>query len=197
MPSIRLGPRTSRAAPASEHGKDHARETEAVISRPCSMLILARGNRLCGEQDVRRGRASERRIRGTRDSLSAMNAALTARVVAAGRIGFGLALIVSPERVTTLWLRGDAGRAGTRVVTRGLGARDLALGAGVLAVAESELRPWVAAAILADTADLIATVAAGDSLPLVGRLLVGAVASGGSALGVMALAGLPARSTSA
>lgn len=126
-----------------------------------------------------------------------MNAALTARVVGAGRIGFGLALIVSPERVTTLWLGGDAGRAGTRVVTRGLGARDLALGAGVLAVAESELRPWVAAAILADTADLIATVAAGDSLPLVGRLLVGAVASGGAALGVMALAGLPARSTSA
>jgi len=125
-----------------------------------------------------------------------MNAALTARLVAAGRIGFGLALIVSPERMTALWLGGDAGRAGTRVVTRGLGARDLALGAGVLAAAESELRPWVAAAILADTADLIATVAAGDSLPLVGRLLVGTVASGGVALGVMALAGLPARSTS-
>ena len=126
-----------------------------------------------------------------------MNAALTARLVAAGRIGFGLALIVAPERVTALWLGDDAGRAGTRVVTRGLGARDLALGAGVLAVAESELRPWVAAAILADTGDLIATIAAGDSVPLVGRLLVGVVASGGAALGVMALVGLPARSTSA
>lgn len=126
-----------------------------------------------------------------------MDAALTARLVAAGRIGFGLALIASPERVTALWLGGDAGRAGTRVVTRGLGARDLALGAGVLAVPRSELRPWVAAAILADTADLIATVAAGDSLPLTGRLLVGAVASGGAALGVIALAGLPARSASA
>jgi hypothetical protein len=126
-----------------------------------------------------------------------MNAGLIARLVAAGRIGVGLALIVSPERATALWLGGDAGRAGTRVVTRGLGARDLALGAGVLAVPGSELRPWVAAAILADTADLIATVAAGDSLPLGGRLLVGAVASGGVALGVMALAGLPARSASA
>jgi hypothetical protein len=125
-----------------------------------------------------------------------MDAALTARLVAAGRIGFGLALIVSPERVTTLWLGGDAARAGTRVATRGLGARDLALGAGVLAVPESQLRPWVAAAILADTADLIATVAAGDSLPLAGRLLVGAVASGGVALGVTALAGLSAPSTS-
>jgi len=126
-----------------------------------------------------------------------MNAALTARLVAAGRIGFGLALIASPERLTAPWLGEDAGRAGTRVVTRGLGARDLALGAGALAATESELRPWVAAAILADTADLVATVAAGKSLPLAGRLLVAAVASGGAALGVVAFAGLPARSTRA
>jgi hypothetical protein len=46
VPSIRLGLPTSRAAPSAEHGKDHARGTEALISRPCSMLVLARGNRL-------------------------------------------------------------------------------------------------------------------------------------------------------
>jgi len=120
-----------------------------------------------------------------------MNAVLTARVVAAGRIGFGVALILRPGRVTAPWLGRDAGRAGTRVVTRGLGARDLALGAGALAVSEAQLRPWVAAAIVADTADLVATVAAGDSLPLAGRLLVGAVASAGAALGAVAMAGLP------
>ena len=119
-----------------------------------------------------------------------MNAALTARLVAAGRIGFGLALIVSPGRVTALWLGGDADRAGTQVVTRGLGARDLALGVGALAAPESALWPWVAAAIVADTADLVATVAAGDSLPLTGRILTGALASGAAALGVIALAGL-------
>jgi hypothetical protein len=126
-----------------------------------------------------------------------MNAALAARLVAAGRIGFGLALIVSPGRVTARWLGGDAGRAGTQAVARGLGARDLALGVGALAVPESQLRPWVAAGIVADTADLVATVAAGDALPLVGRVLVAAAASGGAALGAIALAGLPARSTSA
>jgi hypothetical protein len=119
-----------------------------------------------------------------------MTAALIARLVAAGRIGFGVALFVAPERVTSLWLGGDAGRPGTRVVTRGLGARDLALGAGALAVADSQLRPWVAAAIVADTADLVATVAAGKSLPLTGRVLVGVVASGGAVLGTLALAGL-------
>ena len=120
-----------------------------------------------------------------------MNAELTARIVAAGRIGFGVALAVSPERVTALWLGDDAALPGTRVVTRGLGARDLALGAGALRAPESQLRGWVAAAIVADTADLVATLAAGDSLPLKGRILVGTVACAGAALGVLALAGLP------
>jgi hypothetical protein len=122
-----------------------------------------------------------------------MNAALTARLVAAGRVGFGVALILTPGRVTAPWLGRDAGGAGTRVVSRGLGARDLALGAGALAVSEAQLRPWVAAAIVADTADLVATVAAGDSLPLAGRVLVGAVASAGAVLGAIALAGLRPR----
>jgi hypothetical protein len=120
-----------------------------------------------------------------------MNAALTARLVAGGRIGFGVALIAAPERLTGPWLGPDAGRAGTRVVSRGLGARDVALGAGAPGVPNNPLRPWVLAAIVADTADLVATVTAGDSLPLAGRMLVGAVASAGVVLGVVALVGLP------
>jgi hypothetical protein len=119
-----------------------------------------------------------------------MTAPLIARVVAAGRIGFGVALVVAPERVTSLWLGSDAGRPGTRVVTRGLGARDVALGFGALAAADSQLQLWVAGAIVADTADLVATVAAGKSLSLTARVVVGAVAGGGAVLGTIALAGL-------
>ena len=119
-----------------------------------------------------------------------MTAPLIARFVAAGRIGFGVALIVAPERVTSPWLGRDAARPGARVLTRGLGARDLALGVGALAAADSQLQPWVAGAIVADTADLVATVAAGRSLPLTGRALVGTVAAGGAVLGTVALAGL-------
>jgi hypothetical protein len=126
-----------------------------------------------------------------------MDAALTARLVAAARIGFGVALILTPGRVTARWLGADASRAGTQVVTRGLGARDLALGAGALAVSDADLRPWVAAAVIADTGDLAATLAAGDSLPLAGRLLVGALASGGVLLGAIALAGLRPKPVSA
>lgn len=126
-----------------------------------------------------------------------MNAAMTARLVAAGRIGFGVALILTPRRMSAAWLGGDAARAGTQVVTRGLGARDLALGAGALAVPAAQLRPWVVAAIIADAADLVATLVAGDSLPLTGRVLVGAIASGGAVLGVVALAGLRSQPPSA
>jgi hypothetical protein len=119
-----------------------------------------------------------------------MDATLTARLIAAGRIGFGVALILTPGRVTARWLGPDASRAGTHVVARGLGARDLALGAGALAAPDAQLGPWVAAALVADTADLVATLAAGDSLPRAGRALAGAVASGGAVLGAIALAGL-------
>jgi hypothetical protein len=55
----------------------------------------------------------------------------------------------------------------------------------------------VAAAIIADTADLVATLVAGDSLPLTGRVLVGAIASGGAVLGAVALAGLRSQPPSA
>jgi hypothetical protein len=75
----------------------------------------------------------------------------------------------------------------------GTSLQEAPLGVGALAVSEPQLRPWVAAAIVADTADLIATVAAGDSLPLAGRILVGAIASGGAIL----LAGLRPRPRSA
>jgi hypothetical protein len=119
-----------------------------------------------------------------------MNGAHVGRLVAAGRIGFGLALVAAPERLTSLWLGKDAGRVGTQVVSRGLGARDIALGVGALIAPSSQLRPWVVAAVAADAADLGGTLAAGDALPLAGRVVVSAVASAGVILGAISLAGL-------
>ncbi len=121
-----------------------------------------------------------------------MDARLLARAVAAGRVGFGIALIASPDKLTERWLGRDAGRGAVRVAVRGLGARDLALGLGALASSDAALGPWVLGAIAADSADLIATATAGDSLPLSGRLLGSAIALGGAALGVVAFAGLRA-----
>jgi hypothetical protein len=119
-----------------------------------------------------------------------VEARLIARAVAVGRIGFGAGLVIAPQRFTNLWLGYDSGRAGTQVVSRGLGARDVALGVGLLAADERQLGAWVTGAVMADAADLVATIAAGRSLPVAGRALVGALALGGAALGAVALAGL-------
>jgi hypothetical protein len=119
-----------------------------------------------------------------------VEARLIARGLACGRLGFGAGLLVAPARFTHLWLGRDSTRAGTQVASRGLGARDVVLGVGALAAEESQLRPWVTGALIADTADLLATVTAGRSVPVAGRLVVGALALSAAALGAVALAGL-------
>jgi hypothetical protein len=119
-----------------------------------------------------------------------VNPRALARSVALGRIALGVALLVAPERLATPWVGRDGSRAGAKVIARGLAARDLALGAGAIAVTGDALRPWLAAAVIADLGDLVATLAAGSSIPQRGRWLVSAVAFGGAAAGGASLAGV-------
>lgn len=123
--------------------------------------------------------------------MPAMNPKLIARAIAAGRIGFGLGLLISPEQLTTRWIGRDSTRPGTRVVTRGLGGRDLALGLGALASREADLPRWLLAGMAGDASDLGATLAAGGEVPLTGRILVGALAAGALVLGARTVAALP------
>ncbi|HWD85917.1 MAG TPA: hypothetical protein VG321_09215, partial [Solirubrobacteraceae bacterium] len=105
-------------------------------------------------------------------------------------IAFGLGLIAQPERLTRAWIGGDAKRAGAQVAVRGLGARDLVLGAGATISSGSDRQRWLAAGMVGDAADLTATLAAGRALPIRGRVLVGILAGAGLAMGGAALAGL-------
>ena len=113
-----------------------------------------------------------------------------ARAVGLGRIGFGVALVLAPERFTRLWLGRDSGRAGTQVAARGLGGRDVVLGLGALMARGPALRGWVAGAVAADLTDFVATIGAGRGVPARGRLAVGALALTGATAGAAALAGL-------
>ena len=119
-----------------------------------------------------------------------ISASTLARGIALGRLGFGVALLGAPHRSTGPWLGADASRPATAVAVRGLGARDLALGAGTLACRNEDLRLWVAASLVGDLADLTATLGAGDGIPRSGRLAVAGLAAGAAALGALALAGL-------
>jgi hypothetical protein len=96
---------------------------------------------------------------------------------ALGRIAFGVGLIVAPDRVASGWLPDDAARPGTQVAVRGLGARDVALAAGVAVAGDK--RPWLIACLACDLADIAGTLAAGEALPP--RARWGTVALAGSA----------------
>jgi hypothetical protein len=97
-----------------------------------------------------------------------------AKNLALGRVLFGAALLLQPERAVRGWIGGRAASyGGTQAVTQALGARDLSLGAGALAAltSGSDARDWVLAGAFADVADLTATLTS-DELPLSGRIIV-------------------------
>ena len=92
----------------------------------------------------------------------------------AGARGSGL---VRPRRAPD---QGPASR------TRALGARDLALGLGTAYTAGQGhgARPWLLAGVLADAADLAATLRARDDLPPAAVAAVTVIAGGSTLLGL-------------
>jgi hypothetical protein len=123
-----------------------------------------------------------------------MNPASLARAIGVARVAFGAGLLAQPERLTRAWIGQDATGAGAQVAVRGLGARDLVLGAGAATSGGTDRQRWLAAGMVGDVADLTATLAAGARVPLRGRVLVTLLAGAGLALGGAALAGLRSQS---
>lgn len=107
---------------------------------------------------------------------------------AAGRIAFGVALAALPNRVGTAWIGTDAQRTPPQVPIRGLGARDIALGGGVVleALRGGDMRPWLLGCVLSDIVDVGSIAVAGVAVPAKARIGTIAVA-GGSAVGGVAL----------
>lgn len=103
-----------------------------------------------------------------------------------GRVLFGIVFLAAPGRITRGWVGRDD--APTGVLARGLGGRDIALGAGTACVAArgGDPMPWLVGGVVADASDAVAAIVAGDGIPRNGRLGVLAIA-GGSALFGLAL----------
>lgn len=109
-----------------------------------------------------------------------------ARQLAVGRIAAGVGLLAVPGLVGGVWLgRATASRPGVRVILRALGVRDVVIGLGLKTALDRDAptRGWLEGGLAADGVDAAATLLAGDDLPASGRLLVGALASSGVALG--------------
>jgi hypothetical protein len=103
--------------------------------------------------------------------------------VLGARIAYGAGLVAIPARLTRRWLGPAAATAPTQVGVRGLGAREVLLHLGALTAAlrGEPLRPWLAASIAGDVADMAGTLAARGALPEGSPRATLAVA-GGSAL---------------
>lgn len=113
----------------------------------------------------------------------------TARLLGAGRVAIGAALIVAPELATRQWLGEAASKKGTQAAVRALGVRDVLLGFLVLHTIDTQAGPrMVRACALADTVDAVATFLARDELPAAGAWGTIALAGGG-ALGGLRTAG--------
>jgi hypothetical protein len=118
-------------------------------------------------------------------SLPGMTARSLARLQALGRLALGGGLVAAPGIVAGGWVGGVADKRDGQALAVGLGARDVGLAVGTLRALSSGrgAAPWLRAGVLADAADLIATVRARDSLPPLAVPAVAAIAGGSVLLG--------------
>jgi hypothetical protein len=105
------------------------------------------------------------------------------------RVAIGAALISVPPLATDMWLGRKGMTAPARLLSRALGSRDLAIGAGALwsLAGRSPLHPWLVAGVVADGTDLVATLLHRKDLPDTAVPLVIATAGAGVAMGAYGL----------
>jgi hypothetical protein len=113
-----------------------------------------------------------------------MDALTVARGYALGRVALGAGLMAAPAALGRPWIGPAADDPGGQVALRGLGVRDLVLGAISLHVATNpQAGPrWMAMCAAADAVDLGATLAVRRRLPAT-ALGVAAIAAAGAVTG--------------
>ncbi len=96
----------------------------------------------------------------------------------------GVAALLAPGLLASGWVdKGEAKTAGSKVLARALGGRDVALAAGIILSLrhEARARGWVEGAGLADAMDALATLLSFRSLPRRNRWAVLSLAGTGIA----------------
>jgi hypothetical protein len=84
------------------------------------------------------------------------------RTIAAGRVVVGVALVALPGTAAGTWIGPVAKDPAAKVMTRAMGARDLAIGLGTLHALQegASARTWSLAGAASDAVDAAATVLA-------------------------------------
>jgi hypothetical protein len=114
-----------------------------------------------------------------------MTARNLARLQAAGRLVAGGGLTFAPGVVAGGWVGAAADKRDGQLLAIGLGARDVAIALGTLRALRSRrgAAAWLRAGLVADAADLVATLRARDALPPLAVPAVVAIAGGSVLLG--------------
>ncbi len=118
---------------------------------------------------------------------------ILAGLISVGRLLFGVAFIAQPNLMERAWIGKQARLPGARLLTRAVGARDLALGRGGLQALrrnDGSARAWLAAAAVCDAVDLGATRSAGRGIPRQARTGVLAIAGVSLLLSAIAAVGV-------
>ncbi|MBN1528840.1 MAG: hypothetical protein JW895_07245 [Thermoleophilaceae bacterium] len=119
-----------------------------------------------------------------------------AGLICIGRLVFGVVFIANPRVMERGWIGKQARMPGAQVLSRAVGARDVALGLGglqALGRGDGSARPWLAGAALCDAVDFGATSAAGRGIPSRARTGVLWLAGVFALLSAVAAAGNGAR----
>ncbi|MDQ3985122.1 MAG: hypothetical protein M3280_01300 [Actinomycetota bacterium] len=103
-----------------------------------------------------------------------MNGRETARILGLVRLGLGVVSFVLPKTTMKMWIGQEAKPYPTNMVLRGMAARDIALGIGLLAALENDgqVRGWLEGGAAADLGDAIGTLSVWRDLPGLRRLLL-------------------------
>jgi hypothetical protein len=114
-----------------------------------------------------------------------MDARSLARLQSLGRLALGTGMIVVPGVVAGGWVGGIADKRDGQALAVAVGARDVALAVGALSAlrAGHGAGAWLRAGMLADAADLVATLRARGSLPPLAVPAVAALAGASVVLG--------------
>ena len=86
---------------------------------------------------------------------------------ARGRQLVGACFVLFPGLAGSAWIGSDARRRPVKVLARAFGARDLAIGLGIVIALDrgAPVRGWLEGAALSDAIDTVASLLAGSSIP--------------------------------
>ena len=109
-----------------------------------------------------------------------------ATLLSGARLALGAVLFLMPSKGAKAWSSQGADTPAAVVASRGMGARDMALGLGALLAIGNDkpVRGWIEAAAFSDLLDAINAAMSFRRLPPFRALVMGASAAGAAMLGM-------------